>query len=80
MDHADSKHNPYDNLGQVLFLSINDILSELQLPPLNDSFDTKHWEDLTPEQRAFFRDTAKKHFTTVFLSKIEVNGKKLTSL
>ena len=71
----DSQRNPYDDLGQVLFLSVNDILRELQLPTLDDSFDTKHWEDLTPEQRSFFRDTAQKHFMTVFLSKIEVNGR-----
>ena len=55
MDLNDSKQNPYDDLGQVLFLSVNDILRELQLPTLDDSFDTKHWEDLTPEQRSFFQ-------------------------
>ena len=73
---TDSQQNPYDDIGQVLFLSVNDILRELQLPTVDDSFDT-HWEDLTPEQRAFFSDTARKHLITVFLSKIEVNGKKV---
>ena len=59
---ADSQQNPYDDIGQVLFLSVNDILRELQLPTLDDSFDTKHWEDLTPDRRAFFSDTASKTF------------------
>ena len=72
----DSKHNPYDDLGQVLFLAIDDILCHYDIPPIGES---ENWEDLTPEQRAFFRDTAQKHFMTVFLSKIEVNGKKVNS-
>lgn len=42
MDLNDSKQNPYDDLGQVLFLSVNDILRELQLPTLDESYDSKH--------------------------------------
>ena len=71
MQNIDAQLNFYEDLGKMLFLARDDILGAHGILPIGGS---ENWADLTPEQRTFFRDTAKKQFITVFLSKIEVNG------
>jgi len=72
MQDTDAQSNAFEDLGKVLFLAMDDILCHYDIPPIGVS---ESWEDLSPERRAFFMNTAKCCFTTVFLSKIEVNGR-----
>lgn len=64
--------NAFEDLGKVLFLAMDDILCEYDIPPIGVS---ESWEELSTERRAFFINIAKKCWTTLFLSKIEVNGR-----
>ena len=72
MHDVDAQSNTFEDLGKVLFLAMDDILCEYDIPPIGVS---ESWEALSPERQAFFINTAKNCWTTVFLSKIEVNGR-----
>lgn len=72
MHDVDAQSNTFEDLGKVLFLAMDDILCEYDIPPIGV---LENWEDLSPERQAFFINTAKNCWTTVFLSKIEVNGR-----
>ena len=76
MTHTDSKSNAFDDLGKVLFLAMDDILREHDLPPINSR--ATNWEDLTPERQEFFRNTAKRHFAKMWIGKpgvLKINGR-----
>ena len=72
MQNIDAQLDAFEDLGKVLFLAMDEVLCEYDIPPIGVS---ESWEDLSPERQAFFINTAKNCFTTVFLSKIEVNGR-----
>ena len=66
MHDVDAQSNAFEDLGKVLFLAMDDILCEYDIPPIGV---LENWEDLSPERQAFLSTRLKTVLRQYFSAK-----------